>query len=172
MRKFMPIGGSAAVLLAAVVTLAGSCAAQNTAAPAPDFAVMDLSGKTITAAQYKGKVLFLNFWATWCPPCRAEIPDFVAVTATHKDKGLEILGISLDTKEKSAVQAFADQFKINYPIVLGSKAQTQKLLDDFRPGQYIPTTFVIDKQGRIRDKIVRAMDKEEILRIFDRLIAE
>ncbi|OGD17834.1 MAG: hypothetical protein A2W03_15410 [Candidatus Aminicenantes bacterium RBG_16_63_16] len=172
MRKLVPIGGLAAVLLVIFLALAGACAAQSTNSQAPDFTVIDLSGKTITSAQYKGKVLFLNFWASWCPPCRAEIPDFVDVTAAYKAKGLEILGISLDTKEKSEVLAFVQQFKINYPVVLETRKQTEKLLADFQPGQFIPTTFVIDKQGRIRDKIVRAMDKEEILRIFNRLIAE
>jgi len=172
MKKFMPIGGFAAILVGVVAGLAVSCGAQTTATPAPDFTVIDLKGQTITSAQYKGKVLFLNFWATWCPPCRAEIPDFVDVYAANKAKGMEILGISLDTKEKSEVQAFVQQFKINYPVVLETKKQTEKLLDDFKPGQFIPTTFVIDKQGRIRDKIVRAMDKEEILRIFNRLAAE
>jgi peroxiredoxin len=172
MKKFMPIGGFAAVLIGVVVALAVSCGAQTTATPAPDFTVIDLKGQTITSAQYKGKVLFLNFWATWCPPCRAEIPDFIDVYAANKAKGMEILGISLDTKEKSEVQAFVEKFKINYPVVLETKKQTEKLLSDFQPGQFIPTTFVIDKQGRIRDKIVRAMDKEEILRIFNRLAAE
>jgi len=172
MKKRMPINGPVALLLAAVIGLAGSCAAQSADKPAPDFAVTDLGGQAITSAQYKGKVLFLNFWATWCPPCRAEIPDFVEVTTTHKAKGLEILGISLDRADKAEVQAFVQDMKINYPVVLETKAQTDKLLADFQPGQYIPTTFVIDKKGRIRDKIVRAMDKEEILRIFNRLAAE
>ncbi len=172
MKKLIPIGGIAAVLMAVIAAFAGSCSAQTTFSQAPDFTVIDLSGKTITSSQYRGKVLFLNFWATWCPPCRSEIPDFVDAYSTYKSKGLEIVGISLDTKEKSAVQAFAAQFKINYPVVLETKRQTQKLLDDFQPGQFIPTTFVIDKQGRIRDKIVRAMDKDEMLRIFNRLIAE
>ena len=172
MRKCIPIGGAAAVLLTAILALSVSCSAQTADKQAPDFTVVDLDGQTITSSQYQGKVLFLNFWATWCPPCRAEIPDFVDVTTTHKAKGLEILGISLDTKEKAAVQEFVKQFKINYPVVLETKKQTDKLLDDFQPGQFIPTTFVIDKKGRIRDKIVRAMDKEEILRIFNRLIAE
>jgi peroxiredoxin len=172
MKKLFPISGIAAVALTALLGLAASCSAQTSAVQAPDFTVIDLNGKTITSAQYKGKVLFLNFWATWCPPCRAEVPDFVDIYTTHQAKGLEILGISLDTKEKSEVQAFVQQFKMNYPVVLETKVQTEKLLDDFKPGQFIPTTFVIDKKGRIRDKIVRAMDKEEILRIFNRLIAE
>ncbi len=172
MKKFMPIGGFAVILVGVVAALAISCGAQTTATPAPDFTVIDLKGQTITSAQYKGKVLFLNFWATWCPPCRAEIPDFIDVYAANKAKGMEILGISLDTKEKSEVQAFVQRFKINYPVVLETKKQTEKLLDDFQPGQFIPTTFIIDKKGRIRDKIVRAMDKEEILRIFNRLAAE
>jgi cytochrome c biogenesis protein CcmG/thiol:disulfide interchange protein DsbE len=172
MRKILPIVGLAALLIFLGTALARRPAAQSAYRQAPDFTVTDINGKTISLSQYRGKVLFLNFWATWCPPCRAEIPDFVDVYEKYKSKGIEILGISLDTKEKSAIVDFAQKFKINYPVVLESKKLTDKLLDDFQPGQFIPTTFVIDKLGRIRDKVVRSMDKEEILRYFDRLIAE
>jgi peroxiredoxin len=149
-----------------------SAAAQSGYRQAPDFSLTDLNGKTVKLADYKGKVLFINFWATWCPPCRAEIPDFVEVYGQMKAKGLEILGISLDTKGKEAVVAFVEKYKITYPIVLETRDNTEKVISDFDPGQFIPTTFVIDKQGRIRDKIVRQMDKEELLKYFNRLIAE
>jgi peroxiredoxin len=160
-----------------MILLIGAAHSQNAAAQpgyrqAPDFSLTDLSGKTIRLADYKGKVLFFNFWATWCPPCRAEIPDFVEVYGQMKAKGLEILGLSLDTKGKEVVAAFVEKYKINYPIVLESRDNTEKIISDFDPGQFIPTTFIIDKQGRIRDKIVRQMDKEELLKYFNQLIAE
>ena len=139
---------------------------------APDFSLTDLNGKTVKLADYEGKVLFLNFWATWCPPCRAEIPDFVEVYSQMKAKGLEIIGLSLDTKGKEAVAAFVEKYKINYPIILETRQNTEQIISDYDPGQFIPTTFVIDKQGRIRDKIVRQMDKEELLRYFNKLAAE
>jgi peroxiredoxin len=139
---------------------------------APDFKLTDINGKTISLSDYKGKVLFLNFWATWCPPCRAEIPDFVEAYGQEKAKGLEILGVSLDTKGKDVVAAFVEKYKINYPIVLETRKTTEQLVGDYEPGQYIPTTIVIDKQGRIRDKKVGQMEKQELLKYFNQLKAE
>jgi peroxiredoxin len=149
-----------------------SAAAQAGYRQAPDFSLTDLSGKTIKLADFKGKVLFFNFWATWCPPCRTEIPDFVEVYSQMKAKGLEIIGLSLDSKGRETVSAFIEKYKINYPIVLETRDNTEQIISDFDPGQYIPTTFVIDKQGRIRDKIVGQTDKKELLRYFNQLIAE
>jgi peroxiredoxin len=139
---------------------------------APDFELTDLTGKTISLSDYKGKILFLNFWATWCPPCRNEIADFVEAYKENKDKGLEILGISLDTKGKDTVSAFVEKYKVNYPIVLESRYKTQQLIDDYEPGQFIPTTIIIDKQGRIRHKQVGQMDKKTLLDYFHQYASE
>jgi len=117
-------------------------------------------------------VLFLNFWSTWCPPCRAEIPDFIEAYAEQKANGLEILGISLDSNGKSAVAAFVEKYKINYPVVLETRENTGKIIDDYQPGQFIPTTIIIDKTGRIRHKQVGAVDKETLLKHFRQLAAE
>jgi len=150
-----------------------SCGAgQESSTVAPNFKVTDLNGKAISLTDYKGKVLFLNFWATWCPPCRAEIPDFIEAYNAQKSNGLEILGISVDTKGKEVVTAFVEKYKINYPVVLESKEITNKLIDDYQPGQFIPTTFIIDKKGRIRHKQVGAIDKETLLKHFHQLAAE
>jgi peroxiredoxin len=172
MKKTSTVGIAAlALLLTGAFGL--SCAAgQESSSVAPDFTVTDLNGKTITLADYKGKVLFLNFWATWCPPCRAEIPDFIAAYTEQKANGLEILGISVDTKGKEVVTAFVEKYKINYPVVWENKEITGKIIDDYQPGQFIPTTFVIDKKGRIRQKQVGAIDKETLLKHFRRLTAE
>jgi peroxiredoxin len=168
--------GLMTVTIALLLPLGGlynhSAFGQDSYPKAPDFQVTDLNGKSISLADYKGKVLFLNFWATWCPPCRAEIPDFVEVYGQNKTKGFEIVGISLDTKGKDTVVAFVEKYKINYPIVLESRKATEKIIADYEPGQYIPTTIVIDKQGRIRGKQVGQMDKEMLLKYFNQLSVE
>jgi peroxiredoxin len=163
---------TAAVLVFIGTSFAPPTAAQSNNPLAPNFKLTDLNGKTISLSDYKGKVLFLNFWATWCPPCRAEIPDFVEAYAEQKANGLEILGISLDSKGKETVAAFVEKYKINYPVVLESRQATEKIINDYQPGQYIPATIIIDKAGHIRSKEVGAMDKETLLKHFQRLAAE
>jgi peroxiredoxin len=172
MNKVMAFVVAAAFMLFFGAHLAWCGNPQGNYPKAPDFKVTDINGKSISLSAYKGKVLFVNFWATWCGPCRAEIPGFVEVYGQQKAKGLEILGISLDSIGKDAIVAFIKKFKINYPVVLETKETTEKILDDYQPGQFIPATIVIDKQGRIRDKKVGTMDKETLLRYFQQLAAE
>lgn len=133
---------------------------ENTAAP--DFVLKDLKGANVALSDYKGKVIFLNFWATWCGPCRAEIPDFIEAYEKYNKKGLEIIGISLDRGGSAKVLAFVEEHKINYPIVMG----TQKVLNDYQPGHFIPTTIIIDRNGKIKHKHVGIMDKETLEKIF------
>jgi len=172
MKKLFAVAAAAVFLLLFAAVLIQQAHSQGNYGQAPDFKVTDLTGKSISLSDYKGKVLFLNFWATWCPPCRAEIPDFIEVYGEHKSKGLEILGISLDSKGKETIVAFVDKYKINYPVVLETKNTTEKLIDDYQPGQFIPTTIIIDKQGRIRNKQVGQMSKEMLLKHFQQLAAE
>jgi peroxiredoxin len=166
-----------AVITTAVLMLTGTSfvpvtSAQDNFASAPNFRLTDLNGKTISLSDYKGKVLFLNFWATWCPPCRAEIPDFIEAYAEQKANGLEIVGISLDTKGKETVVSFVEKYRINYPVVLETRPNTEKIVNDYQPGQYIPATIIIDKLGRIRHKEVGAIDKDTLLKLFQQLNAE
>ncbi|HUU37354.1 MAG TPA: TlpA disulfide reductase family protein [Candidatus Desulfaltia sp.] len=163
---------TAAALMLIGTSFVSTTSAQDNYASAPNFKLTDINGKMITLSDYKGKVLFLNFWATWCPPCREEIPDFIEAYAEQKANGLEIVGISLDTKGKEAVAAFVEKYKINYPVVLETGRNTEKIINDYQPGQYIPTTIIIDKSGRIRHKEVGAIDKETLLKHFQRLAAE
>lgn len=113
--------------------------------PAPDFTLNDLSGKSVSLSHFKGKVIILDFWATWCPPCRREIPHFVDLYARHKSKGLVIVGVALDDEGAKVVRPFVEEFKINYPIVLG----TQEVQKAYGGIQGIPTTYIIDKAGKI-----------------------
>jgi len=137
--------------------------AQSENVPAPDFVLKDLQGKDLKLADYKGKVLVLNFWATWCPPCRAEIPDFVEAYAANKDKGLEILGVSVDRMTADRLLPFVSKAKINYPVVLADA----KIVQDYEPGDYIPATIIIDKKGIVRHRHVGQMDKETLVQLFN-----
>lgn len=135
---------------------------------APAFTLEDLYGNEISLSNYEGKVVFLNFWATWCGPCRQEIPGFLEIYDQYKSKGMEIIGVSVDRTGSASVLNFARQYKISYPVVMS----TQKLERDYRPGQFIPTTFVIDKKGQIRHKHIGYMNKRTLQNYFLEIKAE
>jgi len=117
--------------------------------PVADFSVTDVSGRTFTSAGLKGKVVLVNFWATWCPPCRAEIPDLVKLQNKYRDHVL-VLGISQDEGPIEDVHKFAAQHNINYPIAMS----TPELEKVFRGVSALPTTFVIDREGRLAQRHV------------------
>jgi len=136
--------------------------------PAPDFTLPDLDGQKTRLSDLKGKVVLVNFWATWCPPCRAEIPEFVETYNACKDKGLVIIGVSLDQVPAQELASFVKNFGMTYPVAFG----TEKILDDYQPGQYIPATIIIDKKGMIRSRHVGAMDGDALKSLFLKLSAE
>jgi peroxiredoxin len=113
--------------------------------PAPAFVLRNLEGQEVRLADFKGKVLIVDFWATWCGPCRAEIPHFIALQTQHDPKGFSMIGISTDNTPE-VVKRFVIEQKINYPIVMADM-KVQRSYGDI---QAIPTTFVIDKKGIIR----------------------
>ena len=118
-------------------------------APAPTFIARDLDGREVSSAALRGKVVIVNFWATWCPPCRAEIPDLVALQEKYKEH-LQIIGISQDEGGADVVRRFIAEHKINYPTVMMT-AEIQKMF----PGvSALPTSFVIDRDSRIVQKHV------------------
>jgi len=121
--------------------------------PAPDFKLTALDGKPITLAALQGKVVFLNFWATWCGPCRAEIPDLVALQEQYKGR-LQIIGLNVDDDDAAEVQKYVAETGINYPVAMAS--------DDVRK-EYggipaLPTSFVLDTEGRVVQKHVGLWD--------------
>jgi thiol-disulfide isomerase/thioredoxin len=116
--------------------------------PAPPFLLADLDGQPISTAAYHGKVVLINFWATWCPPCREEIPEMIGLADKFKDN-LQIIGVSMDDEATpSEVRDFAHNEKMNYPIVMGS----DKLSEEYGGIPALPTTFVLDTNGRVVQK--------------------
>jgi peroxiredoxin len=116
--------------------------------PAPAWKLKDVDGNTVTLAQFKGKVVVLDFWATWCPPCRTEIPGYVALQKKYAADGLVIVGVSVDTDGVAPVKKFMKDIGINYVVVMGD----DDIQNAYGPLQGYPTTFIIDRDGQIRDR--------------------
>src|SRR5258706_11210583 len=125
---------------AAVLVLAGPPAANL------KFSFKDMNGKKVSMSEFKGKVIILDFWATWCVPCKAEIPGFIELQKKYGEKGLQIIGLSVDDTASMA-KKYSDEMKMNYPILLaGGK---EDILRAYDPINSIPVSVVIDRQGRI-----------------------
>jgi peroxiredoxin len=114
---------------------------------APDFTLKTIDDQEITLSQLKGKVVLLDFWATWCGPCRESIPHLVHLYKTYRENGFEIIGISLDKGDLQVVRNFAKSMDIPYPIVIAP----EEVVRSYRVTG-IPTTFLIDKDGKIRER--------------------
>ncbi len=127
-------------------------------AKAPDFTLKGLSGEDISLSDFTGKVVVVSFWATWCGPCRAEIPSFVKLRDQYHDKGFEIIGISVDGDDTGEVAEFARRFKISYPIVMG----TMETIKSYGPINAIPTTFIIDRKGKVHSRYLGMLSFEEL----------
>jgi peroxiredoxin len=125
--------------------------------PAPDFALKDSTGKTVKLSDYRGKVVLLNFWATWCGPCKIEIPWFMDFEQTYKDKNFAVLGVSLDEDGWEAVKPYIEEKKINYRVVIGTE-QVAQLYGDV---DSLPTSFMIDRQGRVAAVHVGLVSKSD-----------
>ena len=115
--------------------------------PAPAWDLPQIGADRLSSADLAGKIVVIDFWATWCPPCRAEIPGYVELQEAFGDKGVVFVGISLDQGAGAdvKVQKFIEEFKINYPIVMGD----MEIVEAFGGVVSIPTTFVVDREGQI-----------------------
>jgi thiol-disulfide isomerase/thioredoxin len=116
---------------------------------APQLELTDLNGRTVRLSDYKGKVVLINFWATWCPPCRAEMPDLIKLQREHGKEGLQVIGITYPPETKTRVRRFAKNLKVNYPIVLG----TREIKSRFSSEETLPLTVVINRDGKVSDII-------------------
>jgi peroxiredoxin len=122
---------------------------------APSFTLKDLSGESVSLSDFTGKVVVLDFWATWCPPCVMEIPHFIELYEQYKNQGFAMLGISLDREGIDVVRAFVQKYGINYPVLMADG----QIARAYGGISSIPTTFVIDPAGNIRRKYVGYRDK-------------
>jgi cytochrome c biogenesis protein CcmG/thiol:disulfide interchange protein DsbE len=116
------------------------------AGAAPGFSLTDIKGRKVSLADFKGKVVILDFWATWCPPCKREIPDFISLQTDYASQGLQVVGIALDEPDK--VVQFAHDQGMNYPVLLG----TDEIAARYGGISGIPTTFILDKSGKIVER--------------------
>ena len=135
---------------------------------APDFSLMDANGAPIKLSDYLGKVVVLNFWATWCGPCKIEIPWFIEFEKTYRDRGFAILGVSMDEDGWRAVQPFVMQNAMNYTVTVGSDRVAQL----YGGVESLPSTFLIDRDGRIASVHVGLVSKHEYEAEILKLLAQ
>ncbi len=124
---------------------------------APALTLKDTHQRTFHLSDYKGKVVLLNFWATWCPPCRAEMPDLIKLQREYGAHGLQVIGITYPPEDMRAVRRFIKRLRINYPIASGTK-ETKALFDQ---SETLPLTVLIDRNGNIQDRIEGILLPEE-----------
>jgi peroxiredoxin len=124
---------------------------------APDFALKDVNGRTVHLSDYRGKVVLLDFWATWCGPCKLEIPWFMEFERKYKDRGFAVLGVSMDDDGWKSVKPFIEDMKMNYRVVLGD----DRTGDLYGRIEALPTAFLIDKDGRVAVQHVGVSSRRE-----------
>jgi thiol-disulfide isomerase/thioredoxin len=125
---------------------------------APAWQLLDLDGQPVSSADFAGKVVFIDFWATWCPPCRQMIPGLVELHEAYADQGLVIVGVSLDRQGPEVVRAFNEEFGVDYTSLMGDEA----IVSAFGGIEGIPTSFLIDREGRIVEKHVGYVSKRNL----------
>jgi len=155
-------------VVALTVFILGACSqgsALEIGEKAPEFSLPDINGKTVSLSDFKGKVVILDFFASWCPPCRQEVPDFIELEKSYGDKGFAMVGVAVVTA--SEAKDFANNMGINYPVLVDDG----KVSNVYGPIRSIPTTFVLDKNGKVakfyigfRPKEVFEKDIQELLK--------
>jgi thiol-disulfide isomerase/thioredoxin len=132
-------------------------AAGQAAVMPPEWSLKDMDGKTVHSTDFKGKVVILDFWATWCGPCQAEIPSFIALQKQYAKQGLVVVGLSVDQEGADVVKPFAQKLGMNYPVVLTD----EKTQEAFGGIEAVPTTFIVDREGHIVKEHTGFADKDE-----------
>jgi len=127
--------------------------------PAPDMALETLAGEDLNLADQKGKVVLVNFWATWCAPCRKEIPDLIELHSSMESEGLMVVGIALDEEGRSVVEPYAEKMDINYPIVIDTSRSVES---QFESMYGLPTTYVVNPDGNVVKRVLGIFPVDEM----------
>ncbi len=149
------------LLIAAVVLIAATRVSTHHASHkyrAPDFTLRDMNGAPVRLSDFRGKAVVLNFWATWCPPCRREIPWFIEMQKKYGPQGLQVIGVSMDDGGRDAVEAFVKRMGINYLIVQGEDHAASL----YGGGEVLPTTYYISRDGRVVSSVEGLISESEI----------
>ena len=166
----------AATLLASTAFCADTLIAEKSRKEAPVFTLKDAEGRTVRLADYRGKVVLLDFWATWCVPCKLEIPWFIDMQKQYQDRGFEVLGVSMDEKGWEVVKPFMAQMGVQYRVMIGNEslATTYSKLDSKLKANLdeLPATFLIDRQGKVAAFHEGITGKDVFVQGVERLLAE
>ena len=135
---------------------------------APDFTLASLDGEEITLSEYRGKVVVVNFWATWCGPCKYEIPMLIEFQEKYGTDKLIILGVAINSGSRENIENFAEEFNITYPILYGSDEEIERLVYMYGNFVSIPSTFIINRKGEVTNFIRGAQSRS----VFQTLIEE
>jgi thiol-disulfide isomerase/thioredoxin len=130
--------------------------------PAPDFTLQSLDGKTVHLSDFHGKTILLNFWATWCEPCKIEMPWFVELQKQYGAQGLQVVGVAMDDTDPSEIAKYVKQISVDYPILIGKESQRNALADAYGGVQFLPESFYIDGNGKIVQRVFGLKGKNEI----------
>jgi thiol-disulfide isomerase/thioredoxin len=129
---------------------------------AHDFTLQTLDGKTVHLSDFRGKAVMLNFWATWCEPCKIEMPWFVELQKQYGPQGLQVLGVAMDDADPADIGKFAKDMGIDYPILVGKESVRDAVATDYGGVQFLPETFFISRNGKVVEKIFGLKSRSEI----------
>jgi peroxiredoxin len=148
------------------------CLAENLALP--PFTLLNLKGEKVKSSDFQGKVILLNFWATWCPPCREEIPYFNELYDRYKKDGLVVIGIALDRGRPEEVQKFLEKFRVEFINLMGDEAVVEAFssIPSMGPLHGIPTTFIIDRKGQICRRFVGLTEKRMFEEVINQVLSK
>jgi len=163
MKKYFIIITTIILMTSVVFLFSGCKVSGNVSSSDGNFTLTDLEGNPVSLSDFKGNIVVLNFWATWCPPCIEEIPDFVKVFNEFRDKDVQFIGVS--NEDISTLKRFAADYGINYPILVDDK--NIMAIWGIRA---IPTTFVFDRDGRIVFENVGMMTREQIRNVIENVL--
>ncbi len=154
----MLIGGQYMVRKSQQGGLTPAAGGPKPGAPAPDFALQSLDGKTVRLSDFRGKAVLLNFWATWCEPCKLEMPWFIELQKQYGPQGLQVLGVAMDDSGKDTIAKFAHNMGVDYPVLLGKESVS----DQYGGLEYLPTSFYIDRDGKVVARVFGLRSRSDI----------